>query len=61
MTTSLETRAPWRRSLASRTWIRRVVPALLVTAALVATLVFGSGLTRTYASNVFGSLRAPGM
>jgi len=60
MTTTLNRRAPLRELLARRTWLRRAIPAVILTVLLVATLVFSSGLTRTYASNVFGSLRAPG-
>ena len=60
MTTTLTRGATLRELLARRTWLRRALPAVILTMLLVATLVFTSGLTRTYASNVFGSLRAPG-
>jgi len=60
MTTTLTRRVTLRVLLARRTWLRRAIPAVILTMLLVATLVFTSGLTRTYASNVFGSLRAPG-
>ena len=60
MTTTLSRRATLRELFARRTWLRRAIPAAVMTMLLVATLVFASGLTRTYASNVFGSLRAPG-
>ena len=60
MTTTL-TRSATQRALANRPmWLRRAIPVVILTMLLVATLVFTSGLTRTYASNVFGSLRAPG-
>ena len=38
----------------------RLIPAGLVTLALVLVLVFNPVMSRVYASNVFGSLRAPG-
>ena len=60
MTTTLTRRVTLRVLFARRTWLRRAIPAVILTMLLVATLVFTSGLTRTYASNVFGSLRAPG-
>ena len=60
MTTTLTRSVTLRMLLARRTWLRRAIPAVILTMLLVATLVFTSGLTRTYASNVFGSLRAPG-
>ena len=40
--------------------LTRVLPALAVTAALVAAMVLVPGLSRASASNVFGELRAPG-
>jgi glycerophosphoryl diester phosphodiesterase len=41
-------------------WITRLAPAIIVTGLLVLTMVLNPAFSKVYASNVFGSLRAPG-
>lgn len=40
--------------------VRRLIPAVLITLALVVALVLNPAISKVYATNVFGSLRAPG-
>ena len=59
MTTVLTTLASGRSVPRGRR-LRRVVPAALVTLALVAAMVLNPVLSKVYATNVFGALRSPG-